>query len=157
MADGVFATVVLLAGVLFVVLVLGWYWGGGWYRLPAEELGPAERAWVRRAAADLLAELAPQAFLLVERERAVEAALRRSEGAAGAAERRRVEGLDLSDFWGRFVRASALVDEDPAEAVRELPALGSLLEEHLNACDEVLAILGVVPKSVERGGARAGE
>ena len=140
-----------MAGAAFAVLVLGWFWFGGWHRLPAEELCPARRAWVAREAGELLAELAPQAVLLAEKERAVEAALRESEGAAGALARRRLEGVDLRGVWGGFVRASALVDEDPAGAVRELPALRSLLEEGIGACDEVLGMLGAVPETVERG------
>lgn len=156
MAGAVVATVFMLVGAVFAVVVLGWFLVGGWYRLPAEDLGPAERAWVAREAADLLAELAPQAILLVEKERAVEAALRGGEGAAaGAAARRRLERADLPGFWGRFVRTSVLVDEDPARALGELPALRSLLEGGLRACDEVLGMLGVEP--VERGEDRGGE
>ena len=160
MAEAVVATVLLLVGAVFVVSVLGWFWVGGRYRSPDEGLGPAERAWVAREAGDLLAELAPRAILLVEKERAVEAALREGDPEGGAAARRRLERADLCDFWGRFVRASVLVDEDPAVAVRELPALGSLLEESLRACDEVLGMLGALPgtaERVERGGDRGGE
>ena len=157
MAEAVVTTVLLVVGVAFVVLVFGWFWFGGWYRMPAEEHCPAERAWFAREAGDLLAELAPQAVLLVEKERSVGAALRESDGAAGAVARRRLEGVDLRGVWGRFVRASVLVDEDPAGAVRELPALRSLLEESIEACDEVLGMLGAVAESVERGEDRGAE
>ena len=44
MSDAVVTTVLLLIGVAFVVLVLGWFWVGERYRLPPEELGPVERA-----------------------------------------------------------------------------------------------------------------
>ncbi len=143
MVDAVVTTVFLLIGVAFVVAVLGWFWAGERYRLPSEELGPAERAWVAREAGDLLAELAPEAILLVEKERAVEAVLReeRDVGLAAVA-RRRLEESGLRGFWERFVRASVLVEEDPAGVVRQLPALRVLLERGLEACDEVLGMLG---------------
>jgi hypothetical protein len=66
----------------------------------------------------------------------------------------------LRGFWEEFVRASVLVEEDPARAVRELPALRVLLEEGLEACDEVLGMLGVagqMVEPVERGEGRGGE
>jgi len=159
--EAVVTTVFLLVGVVFVVSVLGWFWVGERYRLPSEELGPAERAWVAREAGDLLAELAPEAILLVGKERAVEAALRdERDGALGAAARRRMGEAGLRGFWEEFVRASVLVEEDPARAVRELPALRVLLEEGLEACDEVLGMLGVagqMVEPVERGEGRGGE
>ncbi len=161
MADAVVTTVFLLVGVAFVVSVLGWFWVGERYRLPPEELGPVERAWVAREAGDLLAELAPEAILLVERERAVEAALRDERGGAvGAFTRWRLGEAELRGFWEGFVRVSVLVEEDPALAVRELPALRVLLEEALEACDEVLGMLGGVGEMVEpveRGEGRGGE
>ncbi len=161
MADAVVTTVFLLIGVAFVVAVLGWFWVGERYRLPPEELGPVERAWVAREAGDLLAELAPEAILLVERERAVEAALHDGrEGASGAFARWRSGEAGLRGFWEGFARVSVLVEEDPAMAVRELPALRVLLEEALEACDEVLGMLGGVGEMVEpieRGEGRGGE
>ena len=154
MVQAVVATVLLLLGVVFVALVLGWFLLGERYRLSAEGLGPAERAWVAREAGDLLAELAPQAIMLAEKERAVEAALQERGGEVGAAARRRLEGADLCGFWDAFARSSVLVEEDPARAVGELPDLRSFLEGGLEACDEVLGMLGVAPETaepVERG------
>jgi hypothetical protein len=160
-ADAVVTTVFLLIGVAFVVAVLGWFWAGERYRLASEGLGPAERAWVAREAGDLLAEFAPEAILLVERERAVEAALRDERDAALAAFAwRRLEEAGLREFWEGFVRVSVLVEEDPAGAVRELPALRVLLEGGLEVCDELLGMLGgtgEIVEPVERSEGRGGE
>ncbi len=154
-------TVLLLIGAVFVVSVLGWFWVGERYRLPSEELGPAEQAWVAREAGDLLAELAPEAIVLVEKERAVEVALRDGgDGASGAFERWRLGEASLRGFWDGFARVSVLVEEDPALAVRELPALRVLLEDAQEACDEVLGMLGGVGEMVdpvERGEGCGGE
>jgi hypothetical protein len=46
---------ILLGGVSFIVFVLVWFSVGERYRMPADDLGPAEREWVAREAADLLA------------------------------------------------------------------------------------------------------
>jgi hypothetical protein len=93
----------------------------------------------------------------VEKERAVEAALLgKGAGASGALVRWRSGEAGLRAFWDGFARVSVLVEEDPALAVRELPALRVLLEEALEACDEVLGMLGVV-EPVERGEGRGGE
>ena len=160
MSDAVVTTVLLLIGVAFVVLVLGWFWVGERYRLPPEELGPVERAWVAREAGELLAELPPEAILLAEKERAVEASLEGRDGALVAFARWRSGAADLRGFWDGFARVSALVEEDPVTAVRELPGLRVLLEEALEACDEVLGMLGGVGEMVdpvERGEGRGGE
>lgn len=155
MVEAVLTTVLLLVAVVFVSCVLGWFWVGERYRMPSEELGPAERAWVAREAGELLVELAPDAILLAERERAVALALRGEEGGAlGVAVRRRLEEAGLRRFWEAFSRASVLVEEDPARAVRELPALRSLLEEGLEACEEVRGMLGGMGESIERGEGR---
>lgn len=161
MVDAVVTMVFLLVGVVFAVAVLGWFWVGGRYRLPSGEFGPAELAWVAREAGDLLSELAPEAILLAEKERAVEAALRdERDGALEAVARWRLEEAGLRGVREAFSRVSVLVEEDPARAVRELPALRVLLENGLEACDEVLGMLGVAGKmveSVERGEGREGE
>ncbi len=161
MADAVVTTVFLMIGAVFVVLVLGWFWVGERYRLPSQDLGPAERAWVTREAAGLLAELAPDVMLLVEKERTVEAALRDERiGASGAFALWRSGEAELRGFWEGFARASVLVEEDPARAVRELPALRGLLEKALEACDGVLGMLEGAEEMVEpaeRGEDRGGE
>ena len=161
MSDAVVTTVLLLVGVAFVVLVLGWFWVRERYRRPPEELGPVERAWVAREAGELLAELAPEAILLAEKERAVEASLGEGrDGALDAFARWRSGAAGLRSFWDGFARVSALVEEDPVTAVRELPGLRVLLEEALEACDEVLGMLGGVGEMVdpvERGEGRGGE
>ena len=161
MADGVVTTVFLLIGAVFVALVLRWFWVGERYRLPSQDLGPAERAWVAQEAADQLAELAPDVMLLVEKERAVETVLRdETAGALGAFARWRAGEAELRGFWEGFARVSVLVEEDPARTVRESPALRGLLEKALEACDGVLGMLEGAEEMVEpaeRGEARGGE
>ena len=108
----------------------------------------------------MLAELAPEAILLAEKERAVEASLEGRDGALVAFARWRSGAAGLRGFWDGFARVSALVEEDPVTAVRELPGLRVLLEEALEACDEVLGMLGGVGEMVdpvERGEGRGGE
>jgi hypothetical protein len=145
---------ILLGGVSFIVFVLVWFSVGERYRALADDLGPAEREWVAREAADLLAELASWAIVLVRMERVVEAELRDKETGVRVAVRRRLDGAGSREFWSEFARGSALVEEDPARAVRELPALRSVMEESLEAYDEVLEMLGVAngrASVVERG------
>jgi hypothetical protein len=145
---------ILWGGVSFIVFVLVWFSVGERYRMPADGLGPAEREWVAREAADLLAELASWAIVLVWMERLVEAELQDKEAGIRVAVRRRLDGAGLREFWSEFARGSALVEEDPARAVRELPALRSVMEESLEAYDEVLEMLGVAnggASVVERG------
>lgn len=153
--------VILLGGVLLIVSILVWFGASGRYRMLADDLGPAEREWVAREAVDLLAELASRALVLVRMERIVEAVLRDREAGMRVAVRRCLMRAGLPEFWGEFVRTSALVEEDPARAVREMPALRSALEESLQAYDEVLGMLGVADESVlvvergeDHGGAR---
>jgi hypothetical protein len=137
------ATLILLGGVLFIVFVLVWFYAGERYRSPVDDLGPAEREWVAKEAADLLVELASWAIVLAQTERTVEAALRDREAGVRVAVCRRLARAGLPEFWGEFLRASALVEEDPARAVRKLPALRSAMEESLEAYDEVIGMLGV--------------
>ena len=134
-------TLILLGGALFIIFVLVWFSAGEWYRMPADDLGPAEREWLTKEAADLLAEVASRALVLARMERAVEAELRDAEAGVRVAVRRRLDRADLRRFWGEFVRRSGLVEEDPARAIRELPALEYVLEESLGAYDEVLEML----------------
>lgn len=161
MADAIVTTVFLLVGVAFVVAVLVWFWAGERYRMPPEEFGPVERAWIAREAGDLLSELAPGAILLAEKERAVKAVLREGrDSASGAFARWRSREPGWRGFWDGFARVSALVEEDPAMAARELPVLRVLLDEALQACDEVLGMLGRVGEMMEpqeRGEGRGGE
>ena len=138
-------TVVILLGVMFVLVRFG---AGEWYRTPADDLGSAERAWVLKEAVDLLAELASWALVLVQTERVVEAVLRDREACVCAALRRRFARACSREFWGEFVRASALLEKNPVLAVRELPALRSDLEESLQAYDEVLGTLGAAGETV---------
>lgn len=132
---------ILLSGVLFIVFVLVWFSVGERYRIPAEDLGPAEREWVASEAADLLAEMASWALVLVRMERAVEAELRGKGAGVRAAVRRRLARANLREFWSEFARISGLVEEDPARVIRELPALWCVLEESQEAYDEVLGML----------------
>jgi hypothetical protein len=146
--------VILLGGFVFVVFVLVWFAVGERYRTLADDLGRAEREWVGREAADLLAELASWAIVLVQTERVVEAMLRDQEVGVRVAVHRRLAQADVRRFWSEFARGSALVEEDLARAVRELPALRSVMEESLETYDEVLEMLGVAngrASVIERG------
>jgi hypothetical protein len=136
-------TLILLTGVLFIVIVLVWFAVGERYRTLADDLGPAEREWVSREAADLLAELASRAISLAQMERVVEAELRDREDSVRVSVRRRLARAGSRESWSAFARGSALVEEDPVRAVRELPALRSAMEESLEAYHEVLVMLGV--------------
>ena len=146
--------VILLGGFVLVVFVQVRFGAGEWYRTPADDLGPAERAWVAKEAADLLAELASCALVLAQKEELVEALLRDREAGVRIAVRRRLAKAGSREFRSEFAWASALVEENPAWVVRELPALRAALENSLEAYDEVLETLGVADgrgSVVERG------
>ena len=145
---------ILLSGVLFIVFVLVWFSVGERYRIPADDPGPAEREWLAREAADLLAELASWTLVVARAEWVVEAELRGKEAGMRVAVRRRLARAGLREFWSEFARGSTLVEENQARAVRELPALRSVLEDSLEAYDEVLEMLGLAngrASVIERG------
>ena len=133
---------ILLTGVLFIAFVLVWFAVGERYRTLADDLGPAEREWVAREAADLLAELDSRAITLAQMERVVGAELRDRDASLRVSVRRRLAGS--REYRIAFARGVALIEEDPVRAVRELPALRSGMEESLEAYREVLVMLGVV-------------
>lgn len=118
---GVSLTVLLVAATVVVVWVLGAFLFGERYLKPEEVLGRAEFEELRRRAEARMSVLAPGAILLSEKERA-----------AGSAAERVVEA---EEFWRRFGGASALVEEDPAAALRELRGLPALLERALAEAD----------------------
>jgi hypothetical protein len=133
---------ILLTGVLFIAFVLVWFAVGERYRTLADDLGPAEREWVAREAADLLAELDSRAIALSQMEMVVEAEVRDRDASLRDSVRRRLAGS--REFRIVFARGAALIEEDPVRAVRELPALRSAMEESLEAYREVLLMLGVI-------------
>ena len=98
--------VILFGGFVFVVFVLVRFGASERYWTPVEDLGPAEREWLAREAADLLAELASWAIVVVWTEREVEAMLRDQEVGVRVAVHRRLAQAGLRDFWRELVRGS---------------------------------------------------
>lgn len=95
----------------------------------------------RRNAMNLLSALAPRVMLLAEREMAVIGLLGKAgEGMPNESSRERAEGLlhqaVCCGFWESFVAATALVEEDPEEALPELRRLSTEVEAALGKLGE---------------------
>lgn len=124
---------------LFVAVVLGWFIAGEQYRRPPAALSPVERARMVREAEEYLAGLAPAVILLSEKEKAVEVAL---AGVQEGAARDLLHEVSVGEFWREFAVVSALVEEDPVRAIRELRRLRIRLENSISGLDSVLEALG---------------
>lgn len=110
-------TVLLAVGISIVVAALWVFlWRGGYAGLE-EFPDSVEHEHLRRVAESRVAGLCPGAIRLAERERA--------DGAAHE------DSGPAREFWRRFAAASALVEEDPVAALRELRGLPDLLDEAL--------------------------
>ena len=136
------AAVALFAvGIAAVVLLLGYFLKEERYRGPTgPEKGVGFVAALRDAKA-LLSALAPRVMLLAERERAITSHLRNlGEGMPNGPSRRRAEGLlrqaVSGGFWESFVAATALVEEDPEEALTQLRRLSTEVETALGKLGE---------------------
>lgn len=129
--------VLFVVATVVVVMVLGVFVRGARYREDGPEYSPVEVEWLREKAEGRISAIAPGVMVLAEKERAVTRSLER--GGVDEAVRDGVEELLVEaaaeDFWGRFVAASALVEEEPAEALRELDRLPGLLETTIARLD----------------------
>lgn len=141
------ATVALFAGgIAAVVLLLGYFLNSERYRRPGgPDRGMAFVA-ARHEAEGILSALAPRVMLLAEKEMRVVGRLRSLEGSAPSPPRRgRAERLLRSaisgGFWESFVRVTALIEENPEEALEGLRGLSIQVEKalaELGDADEVL-------------------
>lgn len=124
----------LLMGIGVVLLVYWVFVFRGGYADLEEVSDSVEHVYLRRVAEARLAELSGGAILLGLKERGAPVG-----GPSGEAR----------EFWRRFARAAALVEEDPVLALREMRALPALLD---GALCELEPVVGAV-----RGGARKEE
>ena len=126
----VFATVV-------IAVVLGVFVGGRRYREGGPAFSPIEIEWLRKEAEGRVAALSFRVMVLSEKERTVTRLL---DGGLDGESRAGVEELLVEaatdDFWGRFVIASALVEDEPVEAYEELGRLPGVLEETISKLDK---------------------
>lgn len=123
--------------VAVIAVVLGVFVRGRRYREDGPTFSPAEIEWLREEAEGRISALASRVMVLAEKERSITRSLDRGEvegGVRAGVEELLVEAA-ADDFWGRFVVASALVEEEPAEAFEELGRLPGLLEETISKLD----------------------
>jgi hypothetical protein len=129
--------VLFILAVAVVGIVLGVFVGGRRYREEGAEFGPAEIYWLREEAEGRISALSPRVMVLAEKERVVNRLL---DGGLDGESRAGIEELLVEaaaqDFWGRFVTASALVEEEPVEAFEELGRLPGVLEETISKLDK---------------------
>lgn len=114
--------VLLVVGMVIVIFVLWIFVFRGGYADVEEFPDSVEHAHLRRVAEARVSALCPGAIQLAETERVY------GEALCGDSEPAR-------EFWRRFAAASALVEEDPVEALRELRGLPDLLEEALRGVE----------------------
>lgn len=130
------ALFVLATAVIFAVLGV---FAGGWrYRGSSPKFSPVEVVWLREEAERSIVELSPRIMALAEKERVVTRSLydgRVDEETRVGVEELLAEAM-ADDFWGRFVTASALVEEELVEAIEELGRLPGLLEETISKLDK---------------------
>lgn len=122
--------VILLVGIGVVIFVLWIFVFRGGYEEVEEFPDSVEHAHLRRVAEARVSALCPGAIRLAERERA--------DGAVSGG-----GSAPAREFWRRFAAASASVEGDPVEALREIRGLPDLLEEALRGADQVGVVIGV--------------
>lgn len=123
----------------FVALaVLGIFVMGRRYPEGGMEFSPVELEWLREEAEGRISALSPKVMELADQERALTRSMERCEiddESRSKAEELLVEAA-ADDFWGRFVRASALVEDEPDKALDELDRLPGLLEETISKLEK---------------------
>ncbi len=114
--------VLLVVGIGAVIFALWVVVFRGGYAEVEEFPDSVEHEYLRRVAEGRISALCPGAIRLAGKERANGGA-----SCGGSAPAR--------EFWRRFAAASALVEEDPVAALRELRGLPDLLEEALRGAE----------------------
>jgi hypothetical protein len=125
------AEVLFISVTVVVVILLGTVIARSRYVEDAPEFSPVEIEWLKEEAEGRISDLSSRVMALAELERAVNQSMDLGDGYEESrfrAEELLVEAA-ADDFWGRFVTASALVEENPVEALEELGRLPGLLEE----------------------------
>lgn len=120
--EGVAVVVLMAVGVGVVTFVLWVFVFRDGYADAEEFPDSVEHAHLRRVAEARVSALCPGAIRLAEKERA------NGEASYGGS-------APALEFWRRFAAASASVEEDPVEALRELRGLPDLLEEALRGAE----------------------
>ena len=120
------------------VAVLGVFVVGRRYLENGMAFSPVEIEWLREEAEGRISALSPRVMELAEQERALARSMELDEvddESRSGAEELLVEAA-ADDFWGRFVRASALVEDEPDKAFEELDRLPGLLEETISKLEK---------------------
>lgn len=120
--EGVAVVVLMAVGVGVVTFVLWVFVFRDGYADAEEFPDSVEHAHLRRVAEARVSALCPGAIRLAETERV------NGEALYG-------DSAPAREFWRRFAAASASVEEDPVEALRELRGLPDLLEEALRGVE----------------------
>jgi hypothetical protein len=124
------AEVLFISVTVVVVILLGTVIARSRYVEDAPEFSPVEIEWLKEEAEGRISDLSSRVMVLAELERTVNQSMDLGDGYEESrfrAEELLVEAAS-DDFWGRFVTASALVEENPVEALEELRRLPELLE-----------------------------
>ena len=127
-----------LVGIVGVVFALIFFVNGGAYRGRSGPLTPTESEAARREVGRRLSDLAPRTMLLAKRLRTVDEAL--MEGSLEDGRRARVERLSreapAAGVWRRYSTASALAEEQPLVALKELREVEWMVETALSKLEE---------------------
>jgi hypothetical protein len=131
--EGVAVVVLLVVGIGVVVFVLWVFVLRDEYAEAEEFPDSVEHAHLRRVAEARVAALCPGAIRLAEKERAGD-----TDSCA--------DSTSAREFWRRFAAASASVERDPVEALRELRGLPGLLERALRGAEREVVKARDVPE-----------
>lgn len=130
--------VLFIVAVAVVGAVLGVFTVGRRYRQSEPVFSPVEFEWLKKEAEGRISAISPRVMDLSEKERDLTRLLDHAEldeGSQAGAEELLVEAA-ANDFWGRFVRASTLVEDKPDKALEELERLPGLLEETISKLEK---------------------
>ena len=127
------AVALFTGGIVAVVLLLGYFLRSERYQRPWRPDRGVAFVAARHDAETILSALSPRVLLLAEKETRVIDCLKNLEESVPDGEiRSRTVGLLQSSgcvgFWKNFVRVTALVDEDPEEALAGLHSLSTEIE-----------------------------
>ncbi len=124
------AEVLFISVTVVIVILLGAVVVRLRYVEDTPSFSPVEVEWLREEAEGRISDLSSRVMALAELERTVTQSMDLGDGyeeSRSGAEELLVEAA-ADDFWGRFVVASALVEEEPVKALEELKRLPGLLE-----------------------------
>ena len=133
MVEVLFIVAVAVVGGVLGVFILGRRYGE-----KESAFSPVELEWLREEAEGRISAISSRVMDLSEKERDLSRILDHAEldGESRAGAEELLVEAAAEDFWGRFVRASALVEDEPDKALEELDRLPELLEETISKLEK---------------------